>query len=257
MVSLISLAVLSYERYCTMMGTTEADATNYKKVWLGIFVSWMYSLFWTLPPLFGWSSYGPEGPGTTCSVNWHSRDANNISYIICLFVFCLVIPFFIIVYCYGKLLCAIKQVSGFLHLLFRKSSVVFTSPVEWQWNSTGHLMYNFKTWLFGIAKYMLFLHWTGTCHTLGQWLPNLPWSQHPFFMMPCSIAGDKTATSNPLRLCYLCNHWQMQSAATWSVHWDANDCTGSLAALAGGRDILLASSFFLWQNVSSAGKATQ
>ncbi|KAG6925763.1 opsin 3, partial [Chelydra serpentina] len=105
-VSLISLAVLSYERYCTMMGTTEADATNYRKIWMGIFLSWMYSLFWTLPPLFGWSSYGPEGPGTTCSVNWHSRDANNISYIICLFIFCLVIPFFVIVYSYGKLLCA-------------------------------------------------------------------------------------------------------------------------------------------------------
>uniref|UniRef100_A0A452IDM2 G-protein coupled receptors family 1 profile domain-containing protein n=1 Tax=Gopherus agassizii TaxID=38772 RepID=A0A452IDM2_9SAUR len=73
-VSLISLAVLSYERYCTMMGSTEADATNYRKIWMGIFLSWMYSLFWTLPPLFGWSSYGPEGPGTTCSVNWHSRD---------------------------------------------------------------------------------------------------------------------------------------------------------------------------------------
>ncbi|XP_077683061.1 pinopsin-like [Eretmochelys imbricata] len=111
-VSLISLAVLSYERYCTMMGTTEADATNYRKIWMGIFLSWMYSLFWTLPPLFGWSSYGPEGPGTTCSINWHSRDANNISYIVCLFIFCLVIPFFIIVYSYGKLLCAIKQVSG-------------------------------------------------------------------------------------------------------------------------------------------------
>ncbi|XP_015266708.1 PREDICTED: pinopsin-like [Gekko japonicus] len=110
-VSLISLAVLSYERYCTMMRTTEADATNYKKVWIGIFVSWVYSLIWTLPPLFGWSSYGPEGPGTTCSVNWHSRDANNVSYIICLFLFCLVIPFSVIVYCYGKLLCVMKQVS--------------------------------------------------------------------------------------------------------------------------------------------------
>uniref|UniRef100_A0A8D2L3J4 G-protein coupled receptors family 1 profile domain-containing protein n=1 Tax=Varanus komodoensis TaxID=61221 RepID=A0A8D2L3J4_VARKO len=69
-VSLISLAVLSYERYFTMMGTTEADATNYKKIWMGILLSWMYSLIWSLPPLFGWSSYGPEGPGTTCSVNW-------------------------------------------------------------------------------------------------------------------------------------------------------------------------------------------
>ncbi|XP_069473921.1 vertebrate ancient opsin-like isoform X2 [Ambystoma mexicanum] len=111
-VSLISLAVLSYERYCTMMGRTEADMTNYKKAWIGILVSWIYSLVWTLPPLFGWSSYGPEGTGITCSVNWHSRNVNNTSYIVCLFIFCLVIPFCIIVYCYGKLLCAIKAVSG-------------------------------------------------------------------------------------------------------------------------------------------------
>ncbi|XP_075426466.1 opsin-3-like isoform X3 [Ascaphus truei] len=111
-VSLVSLAVLSYERYCTMMGSTEADVTNFRKAWLGILLSWVYCLLWTLPPLFGWSSYRLEGPGTTCSVNWHSRDANNTSYIVCLFIFCLVLPFTVIMYCYGKLLVAIKQVSG-------------------------------------------------------------------------------------------------------------------------------------------------
>ncbi|XP_075057787.1 vertebrate ancient opsin-like isoform X1 [Mixophyes fleayi] len=111
-VSLVSLAVLSYERYCTMLGSTEADVKNYRKAWLGILISWAYSLFWTLPPLFGWSSYGPEGPGTTCSVNWHSRDAINTSYIVCLFIFCLALPFMVIVYCYGRLLVAIKQISG-------------------------------------------------------------------------------------------------------------------------------------------------
>ncbi|MBN3298509.1 OPSP protein, partial [Amia calva] len=112
MVSLISLAVLSYERYCTMMGLTEADATNYRKISFGIALSWGYSLLWTLPPLFGWSSYGPEGPGTTCSVNWHANDANNISYIILFFFFCLVVPFLVIIYSYGKLLHAVKQSSG-------------------------------------------------------------------------------------------------------------------------------------------------
>ncbi|XP_009903103.2 pinopsin [Dryobates pubescens] len=111
-VSLVSLAVLSYERYCTMTGTTEADTTNYRKAWAGIVLSWTYSLIWTTPPLFGWSSYGPEGSGATCSVNWHSNDANNISYIICLFIFCLVIPFGIIVYSYGRLLCTVRQVSS-------------------------------------------------------------------------------------------------------------------------------------------------
>ncbi|MBN3326797.1 OPSP protein, partial [Atractosteus spatula] len=111
MVSLISLAVLSYERYSTMMGSTEADATNYRKIGIGIMLSWGYSLLWTLPPLFGWSSYGPEGPGTTCSVNWNAKDVNNISYIVCLFVFCLALPFFVIIYSYGKLLLTVKQVS--------------------------------------------------------------------------------------------------------------------------------------------------
>ncbi|XP_040028089.2 teleost multiple tissue opsin a isoform X2 [Gasterosteus aculeatus] len=108
-VSLISLAVLSYERYSTMVAPTEADSSNYHKISLGITLSWVYSLIWTAPPLFGWSHYGPEGPGTTCSVDWTARTANSISYIICLFVFCLIVPFLVIVFCYGKLLCAIRQ----------------------------------------------------------------------------------------------------------------------------------------------------
>ncbi|XP_068197002.1 teleost multiple tissue opsin a [Antennarius striatus] len=111
-VSLISLAVLSYERYSTMMTPTEADASNYWKASLGVALSWGYSLFWTVPPLLGWSRYGPEGPGTTCSVDWTARTANNTSYIICLFVFCLLLPFLVIVVSYGRLLCAIRQVSG-------------------------------------------------------------------------------------------------------------------------------------------------
>ncbi|KAI5608851.1 teleost multiple tissue opsin a [Silurus asotus] len=111
-VSLISLAVLSYERYCTMMSPTKPDVTNYRKVALGVVLSWVYSLIWTLPPFFGWSRYGPEGPGTTCSVDWAAKTTNNISYIICLFIFCLILPFLVIVYSYGKLLHAIKQVSS-------------------------------------------------------------------------------------------------------------------------------------------------
>uniref|UniRef100_A0A8C8J4N9 G-protein coupled receptors family 1 profile domain-containing protein n=1 Tax=Oncorhynchus tshawytscha TaxID=74940 RepID=A0A8C8J4N9_ONCTS len=119
-VSLISLAVLSYERYTTMMGPTEADSTNYRKVALGIAFSWVYSLMWTLPPLFGWSRYGPEGPGTTCSVDWMAKSANNVSYIICLFVFCLIVPFLVIVYCYAKLMHAIKQVTAINTAMSRK-----------------------------------------------------------------------------------------------------------------------------------------
>ncbi|XP_072895110.1 opsin-3-like [Hemitrygon akajei] len=109
-VSLVSLAVLSYDRYITITGVAEADRTNYQSAFVGISVSWIYSLIWTVPPLFGWSSYSPEGPGTTCSVNWYSKDIANVSYIMCLFIFCLAIPFLVIICCYGKMLLAVKKI---------------------------------------------------------------------------------------------------------------------------------------------------
>ncbi|XP_068437936.1 teleost multiple tissue opsin b [Clinocottus analis] len=111
-VSLISLAVLSYERYCTMMKPTIADGRDFRPALGGITFSWLYSVAWTVPPLLGWSRYGPEGPGTTCSVDWRTQTPNNISYIVCLFTFCLVLPFGVILYSYGKLLQAIRQVRG-------------------------------------------------------------------------------------------------------------------------------------------------
>uniref|UniRef100_A0AAY5KNQ1 Teleost multiple tissue opsin b n=1 Tax=Esox lucius TaxID=8010 RepID=A0AAY5KNQ1_ESOLU len=99
-VSLISLAVLSYERYCTMLCRTQADGGDFGPAVAGVCFSWLYSLAWTLPPLLGWSSYGPEGPGTTCSVDWRSQTPNNISYILSLFTFCLLLPFGVILYSY-------------------------------------------------------------------------------------------------------------------------------------------------------------
>ncbi|XP_033847484.1 pinopsin-like [Periophthalmus magnuspinnatus] len=123
-VSLISLAVLSYERYCTMMKPTMADGRDYRAVLVGICFSWLYSLLWTVPPLLGWSRYGPEGPGTTCSVDWKTQTANNISYIVCLFVFCLLLPFGVILYSYGKLLQAIRQSSKVLITVWKKRQIM-------------------------------------------------------------------------------------------------------------------------------------
>ncbi|XP_026706635.1 opsin-3-like isoform X2 [Athene cunicularia] len=107
-VSLISLAVLSYERYSTLTLCNKRSA-DYRKALLAVGGSWIYSLVWTVPPLIGWSSYGIEGAGTSCSVRWSSESAESTSYIICLFIFCLVIPVMVMMYCYGRLLYAVKQ----------------------------------------------------------------------------------------------------------------------------------------------------
>nr|XP_046238806.1 pinopsin-like [Scatophagus argus] len=108
-VSLVSLAVLSYDRYSTLMVYNKRTA-DYRRPLLAVGGSWLYSLVWTLPPLLGWSSYGLEGAGTSCSVTWTEKSSSSHSYIICLFVFCLGLPVLVMVYCYGRLLYAVKQV---------------------------------------------------------------------------------------------------------------------------------------------------
>lgn len=108
-VSLISLVILSYDRYSTLT-VYNKQGINYRKPLLAVGGTWLYSLFWTVPPLLGWSSYGIEGAGTSCSVSWTVQTAQSHAYIICLFTFCLGIPVLVMVYCYSRLLWAVKQV---------------------------------------------------------------------------------------------------------------------------------------------------
>ncbi|XP_063744111.1 teleost multiple tissue opsin 2b [Eleginops maclovinus] len=108
-VSLISLVILSYDRYSTLT-VYNKRGPDYRKPLLAVGGSWLYSLFWTVPPLLGWSSYGIEGAGTSCSVSWTVKTAQSHAYIICLFIFCLGIPILVMIYCYSRLLWAVKQV---------------------------------------------------------------------------------------------------------------------------------------------------
>ncbi|KAF3694709.1 Vertebrate ancient opsin [Channa argus] len=108
-VSLVSLVILSYDRYNTLT-VYNKRGPNYRKPLLAVGGTWLYSLFWTVPPLLGWSSYAPEGAGTSCSVSWTARSGQSHAYIICLFIFCLGLPVMVMIYCYARLLWAVKQV---------------------------------------------------------------------------------------------------------------------------------------------------
>ncbi|KAJ4933331.1 hypothetical protein JOQ06_030163 [Pogonophryne albipinna] len=108
-VSLISLVILSYDRYSTLT-VYNKRGPDYRKPLLAVGGAWLYSLFWTVPPLLGWSSYGIEGAGTSCSVSWTVKTAQSHAYIICLFTFCLGLPILVMLYCYSRLLWAVKQV---------------------------------------------------------------------------------------------------------------------------------------------------
>ncbi|KAK6298393.1 hypothetical protein J4Q44_G00314480 [Coregonus suidteri] len=110
-VSLVSRSILSYERYATVQRSTKANMSDFRKTWPCVGGSWLYSLLWTLPPFMGWSSNGPGRAGTSCSVQWTQRSPASVSYVVCLLIFCLLLPLMLMVYCYGRILVAIRGVA--------------------------------------------------------------------------------------------------------------------------------------------------
>uniref|UniRef100_A0A4W3J055 Pinopsin-like n=1 Tax=Callorhinchus milii TaxID=7868 RepID=A0A4W3J055_CALMI len=102
-VGLWSLAILAFERYiviCKPMGDFRFQQKH--AVW-GCLFTWLWSLFWTLPPLFGWCSYVPEGLRTSCGPNWYTGGANNSSYVVALFITCFTLPLSLIIFSYASL----------------------------------------------------------------------------------------------------------------------------------------------------------
>uniref|UniRef100_A0A8C6UCY7 Teleost multiple tissue opsin 2b n=1 Tax=Neogobius melanostomus TaxID=47308 RepID=A0A8C6UCY7_9GOBI len=91
-VSLISLVILSYDRYSTLT-VYNKRGHSYMRPLVAVGGSWLYSLFWTV-----------------CSVSWTMKSTQSHAYIICLFIFCLGLPILVMIYCYGRLLFAVKQV---------------------------------------------------------------------------------------------------------------------------------------------------
>lgn len=77
---------------------------------IGLLFVWTFCLFWAVTPLLGWSSYGPEGVQTSCSLAWEERSWNNYSYLILYTLLCFIFPVGVIIYCYCKVLTSMKKV---------------------------------------------------------------------------------------------------------------------------------------------------
>lgn len=70
---------------------------------------WLYSLFWSLPPFFGWSAYIPEGLQTSCSWDYMSFTAAVRSYTVLLFAFVFFVPLGLIAGCYFAIFRAVRR----------------------------------------------------------------------------------------------------------------------------------------------------
>ena len=71
---------------------------------------WGYASIFAIGPLARWGQYSAEPYGTACCIDWYApaHDALAMSYIICLFLFCYVVPCTIIFLSYTFILLTVR-----------------------------------------------------------------------------------------------------------------------------------------------------
>ncbi|XP_033222619.1 green-sensitive opsin-like [Belonocnema kinseyi] len=72
---------------------------------------WIYAVSISLPPLFGWGSYGPQAGNISCSVSWGSHDpiTHTRSYISYIFSIGFIIPLIVIVSSYCSIIITLRN----------------------------------------------------------------------------------------------------------------------------------------------------
>ncbi|XP_047242728.1 parapinopsin-like [Girardinichthys multiradiatus] len=116
LVSLCTLTLLAFERYNVVCHPKDASGVSMRRSKQGLLFVWIFCLFWAVTPLFGWSSYSPEGVQTSCSLAWEERSWSNYSYLILYTLLCFIIPVAIIIYCYFHVLKTLRKLNRSLEL---------------------------------------------------------------------------------------------------------------------------------------------
>ncbi|KAJ8002623.1 hypothetical protein DPEC_G00160810 [Dallia pectoralis] len=80
-----TLPLLACERYYMVCKPMAGFRMTVRLSCQGLLGVWLFGLFWAVPPLLGWSSYGPEGVQTSCSLGWEERWNNRpeLQYLSC------------------------------------------------------------------------------------------------------------------------------------------------------------------------------
>ncbi|MEE6460665.1 hypothetical protein FKM82_001059 [Ascaphus truei] len=108
--SMMTLLAISVDRYLVITKPLQSlQWSSKKRTSRFIVIVWLYSLMWSSAPLFGWSSYVPEGLKISCTWDYITSSAANKSYTMMLCCCVFFIPLLIISHCYLFMFLAIRS----------------------------------------------------------------------------------------------------------------------------------------------------
>uniref|UniRef100_A0A8D0GH85 G-protein coupled receptors family 1 profile domain-containing protein n=1 Tax=Sphenodon punctatus TaxID=8508 RepID=A0A8D0GH85_SPHPU len=108
--SMMTLLAISIDRYFVITKPLQSiHRTSKKRTCLIILAVWLYSLGWSTAPLFGWSSYVPEGLMISCTWDYVTYSPANRSYTMMLCCCVFFIPLVVISHCYLFMFLAVRS----------------------------------------------------------------------------------------------------------------------------------------------------
>ncbi|KAG1963591.1 opsin-5 [Pimephales promelas] len=108
--SLITMTIVSLDRYLKICHLRYGTWFKRHHAFLCLVFTWLYAAFWATMPVVGWGNYAPEPFGTSCTLDWWLAQASvsGQSFVMCMLIFCLVLPTGVIVFSYVMIIFKVK-----------------------------------------------------------------------------------------------------------------------------------------------------
>ena len=119
--SILHHAIIAFERCVTIYQPLKMHFNMHRMLTIILFI-WGFVAAWCFFPILGWSSYGPEGSETVCSIKWNSTENSDAVFVICTFVLFCFVPFGFIFACYTAIALNLRHMSKLAKNTWGKSS---------------------------------------------------------------------------------------------------------------------------------------
>ncbi|KAM4772586.1 opsin-5 [Rhinophrynus dorsalis] len=109
--SLITMTIVSLDRYLKICHLRYGTWLKRQHAFISMIFIWSYALFWATLPLVGVGNYAPEPFGTSCTLDWWLAQSSlrGQVFVLCMLIFCLLLPTAVIVFSYAKIIAKVKS----------------------------------------------------------------------------------------------------------------------------------------------------
>nr|ANN11833.1 long wavelength sensitive opsin 2 [Chrysochroa saundersii tonkinensis]APY20581.1 long wavelength sensitive opsin 2 [Chrysochroa saundersii tonkinensis] len=191
--SIWTMTAIAMDRYNVIVKGLSAKPLTKKGAMFRIFLIYLFSIGWTVAPLFGWNRYVPEGNMTACGTDYLTKDWLSKSYIFSYSIFVYFLPLSIIIYAYWFIVQAVaaheksmREQAKKMNVATLRSGDAANTSAECKLAKVA--LMTIALWFFAWTPYLV-TNYTGILETA---------SISPLATIWCSLFAKANAVYNPI-----------------------------------------------------------